>query len=116
MKVIHYSEIPPVAIDNETVKNVAGRVLIGKDDGATNFCMRRFEIGPGGFTPKHSHDWEHEVWVLGGRGEVFIEDQWHALKEGTAVFVPPNVEHQFRNVSGAPFAFLCLVPPQSPEI
>ncbi len=116
MKVIHYSDIPPIAIDNEMVKNVAGRVLIGKEDGANNFCMRRFEIGPEGFTPKHSHDWEHEVWVVEGRGKVFIEDQWHALKGGTAVFIPPNVEHQFRNNSDSPFAFLCLVPPQSPEI
>ncbi|HCY85798.1 MAG TPA: cupin domain-containing protein [Desulfobacteraceae bacterium] len=116
MKVIHYSDIPPISMVHPSVKNVAGRVMIGKEDGAANFCMRRFEIGADGFTPKHSHDWEHEVWVLEGQGEVFIEDQWHALKGGTAVFVPPNVEHQFRNTGDATFAFLCLVPSQAPEI
>ena len=116
MKVTHYTDIPPIAIDNEMVKNVAGRVLIGKEDGASNFCMRRFEIGPKGFTPKHSHDWEHEVWVLEGNGEVFIKDKWHALEPGTAVYVPPNADHQFKNVSDAPFAFLCLVPSQAPEM
>lgn len=116
MKLIHYTQIPPMAMDNDQVKNVAGRVLIGKEDGASNFCMRRFEIGPQGFTPKHSHDWEHEIWVLEGKGEVFMDNTWQALQPGTAVFVPPNAEHQFRNTSGTPFAFLCLVPNQAPEI
>jgi len=116
MKIIHYTKIPPIAMNNEQVKNVAGRVLIGREEGASNFCMRRFEIGVQGFTPKHSHDWEHEVWVLEGNGEVFMEDTWHALTPGTAVFVHPNTEHQFRNNSPAPFAFLCLVPSQAPEI
>lgn len=116
MKVIHYSDIPPIAMDNDRVKNVAGQVLIGREDGAKNFCMRRFEIGPEGFTPRHSHDWEHEVWVLQGRGEVFIEDQWQMLEKDTAVFVPPNVEHQFRNTGDTPFSFLCLVPSRAPEL
>ena len=116
MKVIHYSDIPPIAMNSDQVKHVAGRVLIGREDGASNFCMRRFEIGPDGFTPRHSHDWEHEVWVLEGEGEVMIENQWHALKPGTAVFVPPNVEHQFRNRAAQNFAFLCLVPSRAPEI
>ncbi|WDP92075.1 MAG: cupin domain-containing protein [Desulfobacter sp.] len=116
MKIIHYKDIPPIAMNNDQVKNVAGRVMLGKEDGAENFCMRRFEIGPDGFTPRHSHDWEHEVWVLAGEGEVFIDDTWHSLKPDTAVFVPPNIDHQFRNNSGAPFSFLCLVPSNAPEI
>ena len=116
MKISHYSTIPPVAMKGEQVKNVAGRVLIGRQDGAENFTMRRFEIGPDGFTPRHSHDWEHEVWILEGEGEVMIQDQWHALKPGTAVFVPAGVEHQFRNGADQNFAFLCLVPSKASEI
>ena len=116
MRIIHYTDIPPIAMNNDQVKNVAGRVLIGKEDGACNFCMRRFEIGSEGFTPEHSHDWEHEVWVLEGQGEVFIDDTWHSLKPDTAVFIPSNAKHQFRNNFGVPFAFLCLVPSQAPEI
>ena len=33
MKVINYKQILPVDMDNEVVKNVAGRVLIGREDG-----------------------------------------------------------------------------------
>jgi quercetin dioxygenase-like cupin family protein len=116
MKVINYKDIMPVTMDNEVVKNVAGRVMIGREDGANNFCMRLFEMGRDGYTPKHSHDWEHEVFVHAGLGEVFIEDQWHPLSPGTAVFVPPRMEHQFRNISENSLIFVCLVPPPAPEL
>ena len=116
MKVTHYKEILPVTMNNEMVKNVAGRVLVGREDSAPNFCMRLFEMGPDGFTPKHSHDWEHEIFVHAGNGEVWMDGKWHALSPGSAVFVPPNVEHQFRNPSAHLFTFICLVPSKAPEL
>ena len=54
----------------EGAKGVKIRWLIGEQDGAPNFAMRHFEVAPGGHTPHHSHDWEHEVFVLSGRGKV----------------------------------------------
>jgi len=116
MKIINYNDILPVTMDNDVVKNVAGRVMLGREDGARNFCMRLFEMGKDGYTPRHAHDWEHEIFVHAGLGEVFIEDKWHPLSQGTAVFVPPNVEHQFRNISDETFVFVCLVPPAAPEL
>lgn len=116
MKVINAKEIPPITMDNDMVKHVAGRVLIGKEDGAPSFCMRMFEMGKGGNTPKHCHDWEHEVFVHSGKGEVFIEDKWHPLSAGSAVFIPANVEHQFRNRSDGSLVFLCMIPSGAPEL
>ena len=68
MKLITYSDVKPTHFDNGPAKGVAARVLIGKADGAENFCMRAFEIAPGGHTPKHTHDWEHEMFVHAGPG------------------------------------------------
>ena len=116
MKVIKAKEIIPIEMNSDMVKNVAGRVLIGKADGADNFCMRMFEVGKEGHTPRHSHDWEHEIFVHEGTGKVFIEDQWHDMTGGTAVFIPPNAEHQIKNTGDTPLTFICLVPPSSPEI
>ena len=116
MKVLNYKDVLPVSMDNEMVKNVAGRVMIGKEDGAQNFCMRVFEMKKDGYTPKHTHDWEHEVFVHTGNGEVFIKDSWHPLSPGAAIFVPANVEHQFRNSGDAIFTFVCLVPSVAPEL
>ncbi len=116
MKVINYKDVLPIAMDSETVKHVTGRVMIGKEDGAKNFCMRVFEIQKDGYTPKHSHNWEHEVFVHTGQGEVFIKDTWHPVSSGHAVFIPAHVEHQFRNTHDAAFTFVCVVPAGVPEI
>ncbi len=116
MKAVRHTEIPEVQMKSPAVKNVSGKVLIGKADGAPNFCMRRFEIGPEGFTPQHSHDWEHEVFVLEGEGEVFLEEGWHPVQGGSVVFVPANVPHQFRNTGRDTLAFICLVPSGAPEL
>jgi quercetin dioxygenase-like cupin family protein len=116
MKVINYKEVLPIVMNNEMVKNVAGRVMIGEEDGAKNFCMRVFEMGKDGYTPKHIHDWEHEVFVHAGNGEVFVEDKWLPVSKGSAIFVPANIEHQFRNTSDETFTFVCLIPAGAPEI
>ena len=116
MKIINAKDILPVRMESEIVHNVAGRVMIGKKDGAQNFCMRMFEMGKDGHTPRHTHDWEHEIFIHSGEGEVFIEDKWYSVSKGSAVFIPPNIEHQFKNKSETTFVFLCLIPPGAPEL
>ena len=72
--------------------------------------MRQFEVAPGGFTPRHSHPYEHEVFVLEGQGVVLEGETEHPLSAGNVVFVKPNDVHQFRNTGDRPLKFLCLVP------
>lgn len=116
MKHVNYKDVLPVVINNELVKNVTGRLLIGNADGARNFCMRCFSIGAGGHTPMHAHDWEHEVFVHEGNGEVLMGDTWHAISAGSAVFIPGNTEHQFRNNTEEDLTFICLIPSGPPEL
>ena len=116
MKVIPYTDISPVHFDNDMVKGVAGRVLIGKKDGANNFCMRLFEIAPGGHTPRHSHAWEHEMFIHAGNGEIYCDGRWTEVLPGHAALVPANNEHQIKNTGSTLLKVLCLVPPQAPEI
>jgi quercetin dioxygenase-like cupin family protein len=116
MKVIRYREITPTHIDNDKAKAVDGRVIIGKNEGAENFYLRVFEVGPGGYTPKHQHDWEHEIFVHAGHGEVFGDGAWHAVEPGSVVFVPANQEHQIRSAAGETLTFACLIPSKAPEL
>ena len=74
MKITPYTQAQATHFDREPAKGIAARVVIGKSDGANNFCMRVFEIAPGGHTPKHSHAWEHEMFIHAGAGEVYR--QW----------------------------------------
>lgn len=86
------------------------RMLIGRSDGAQQFHMRHFEVQPGGHTPHHQHDYEHEVLIIKGKGVVKGEQGDHACSAGDVVWVPPHEKHQFRNTGNEPLEFICLIP------
>jgi quercetin dioxygenase-like cupin family protein len=109
MKVIPHKEIEAKEAD-EGASKLKVRWLITKETGAPTFAMRLFEMEPGGHSPLHNHDWEHEVYVLEGEGLVVGGKEEKKIKEGDAVFVPPNEKHQFKNNGKKILKFLCLVP------
>ena len=82
MKVAHFEQIPNDDVKMEGANGCRMRCLIGPDDGAPSFTMRQFEVAPGGNTPKHSHGYEHEVFVLEGAGVVLDSRGEHRLAAG----------------------------------
>jgi quercetin dioxygenase-like cupin family protein len=110
MKVNHYEAVPAKPVDMDGAHGCTVRSLLGQSDGTPTFAMRQFEVAPGGYTPRHSHDYEHEVFVLEGEGVVFEGDRQHRLASGDVIFVQPNEVHQFRNTGATPMKFLCLIP------
>jgi len=110
VKVKAYQQVKSEPVEMEGAVDCTVRWLVGEADGAPNFAMRQFEVAPGGYTPKHHHPYEHEVFVLEGEGVVLEGDQEHPLTAGDVVFVAPDEIHQFRNTSSTPLKFLCLVP------
>jgi len=113
MNVKHTEEVEAQPVTMEGSSGCQVRWLVGPRDGAPNFAMRQFEVAAGGYTPRHSHDYEHEVFVLEGEGVVFENDTAHPLRAGDVVLVKPNEVHQFRNTGASPMKFLCLVPNDS---
>jgi quercetin dioxygenase-like cupin family protein len=110
MKVSHYEQTPAKPVEMEGSAGCCVRWLVDEHDGAPTFAMRQFEVAPGGHTPRHFHDYEHEVFVLEGSGVVLEGDREHPLRAGDVVLVKPNEVHQFRNPGSAPLKFLCLIP------
>ncbi len=110
MKVSHYEKTESKPVEMEGASGCKVRWLVDEKDGAPNFAMRQFEVAPGGYTPRHSHPYEHEVFVLEGSGVVFEGDTEHPLRAGDVIFVKPDEVHQFRNTGDAPMKFLCMVP------
>ena len=50
--------------------------------------------------PKHFHPRQDESWkVLEGALSVFVDGEWHTLREGESMSVPRNVVHTLRNRS-----------------
>jgi quercetin dioxygenase-like cupin family protein len=116
MVIRQYAEVEATHFDNEKARGVAARVVIGKADGANNFCMRVFEISAGGNTPLHSHDWEHEMFIHQGEGEVYGNGQWYPVKPGRVLLIPGNEVHQIRNAGKESLIVVCLVPAKAPEL
>jgi quercetin dioxygenase-like cupin family protein len=108
--------IAPLTSHEQTTVTMAGaegakmRMLVGPQDGAANFHMRHFEVAPGGFTPHHQHDYEHEILILKGRGVANSVAGEQPLKAGDVIWVPANEMHQFRNPGPEPLEFICLIP------
>lgn len=109
MKVQHYTDVAAQDVE-QGAAGVKIRWLIDEKSGAPNFAMRHFEIAPGGHTPFHSHEWEHEVFGLSGEGAVVGEDGEGPFRAGDCVFVPPQEKHQFRNTGAEPLTMICMVP------
>ena len=109
MKIFNYETVAAKVAEGSASKT-AVRWLITKDIGAENFAMRLFEMEPGGYSPLHTHPWEHEVFVLDGEGFLFDGEKATPFKANDVVFVPANEKHQFKNDSDKPLRFLCLIP------
>lgn len=91
------------------------QVLVGPADGAPNFALRRFIMGPGGGMPLHTNRVEHEQYVLKGRARVTVGDAVHEVSAGNALYIPAGLPHSY-TVLDAPFEFLCIVPNTPDEI
>jgi len=110
MKVCCSRAVPQKEVTMEGTHGCQVRWLVGEPDGAPNFAMREFVVAPGGYTPRHSHPYEHEVFVLEGEGVVVEGSEPHAIRAGDVVYVVPDEIHQFKNTGAAPLKFLCVVP------
>jgi quercetin dioxygenase-like cupin family protein len=96
-------------VDMPGVKGIRMAVICGREHGAPNFSLRQFIVEPGGHSPRHSHDYEHEVFIVTGGGSVLLGGQERPLRSGDVVYVPADHEHQFK-AGQQGMTFLCLVP------
>lgn len=110
MKVQKADDIVARPVNVDGARSVEIRVLIGPDDGAPNFYMRQFVLAGDGCTPRHRHDWEHEVYILAGAGIVLTPQGDKPIAAGDCVFVPGGELHSFTNTGPDELKFLCLVP------
>lgn len=106
----HYTDVSALPVAMEGAERVLIRNLITSHEGAPTFAMRIFDVEPGGHTPLHQHDYEHEIFILEGEGELTEGRNIHPLVPGGVVFIPPGTAHQFRNPGDKVFRFMCLIP------
>ncbi len=110
MKISNIKEIPTENVDMEGAKNCKVQLAVTPNDGAPNFAMRIFSVSPGGHTPFHNHPYEHEIYVMEGKGSVWREGKEVSIKPGDVLYIPADEQHQFKNESDTSFKFMCLIP------
>lgn len=108
VKSVTAHEQSPVTMEGS--RGAKMRMLVGPADGAANFHMRHFEVEPGGFTPHHQHNYEHEILILRGQGVARSEQGERNFRSGDVIWVPAMEMHQFRNTGDGPLEFICLIP------
>ncbi len=114
MKIVHYDKVPLEPVYAEGAEGAQIRWLIAQKDGAPNFAMRLFEVAPGGHTPYHEHEWEHENYVLEGEGVLQTERGDLPFGPGDSIYVDPGMVHSYKNTGNTTLKFLCLIPHEQP--
>lgn len=97
-------------MNNDMMKSVLKKVLVSPREGWEGWVMRLFELGAGGYSPKHSHPWPHINYILHGQGTLHLDGQDYQLKTGSYAYVPGDKVHQFLNTGTEDFRFICIVP------
>lgn len=111
MKVTSLDKVAKVKVDEEGAKKVYKQVPLSKDDGSPTFSFRVFTIEPNGYTPFHTHSFEHMNYVIEGRGVVVAGDEEKEIRKGSFVLILPNEKHQYKNTSQDELLVLiCAVP------
>jgi quercetin dioxygenase-like cupin family protein len=84
--------------------------LIDEKLGAKNFLMRMFEVYPNAKSEIDKHNYEHEIFVLSGKGKAYVGKESFDIEEGDAFFIPPNEPHNIENTGKDILRFICIVP------
>jgi len=101
--------VPEEEVKMEGARGARVKWLIPKEVAET-FVMRMFIIARGGSIPEHTHDWEHEIYVLRGRGRIKVGDEEAELSSGMFAYIPPGVPHSYENTGSGEWVFLCIIP------
>ncbi|MEX3955767.1 cupin domain-containing protein [Trinickia sp. EG282A] len=73
--------------------------LISRELGSTSFITGYTSFDPGVEIPFHSHNCQESVVLMEGEAMLDIDGLAYPLKPHDVTFIPPNVNHRFRNLS-----------------
>jgi quercetin dioxygenase-like cupin family protein len=95
---------------NATMPGVSLRWLLSKEVGTPHFEMRYIEIEAGCNTQGDPHEFEHEIYVLRGKGRFEGKDQTVSIASGDAILISPGEKHRFYSTGDEPLEIICIIP------
>lgn len=106
MRVISYGEVEAKEVEGSSKLKI--RWL--NNEGSKTFAVRHIEIEPNGYSPYHSHPWEHEIFVLEGSGTTVGEKGGQSISVGDLISIPGEEIHQIKNTGKSTLKILCMIP------
>ena len=106
----HWTDVEATDVQMDGALGVTKRLVQGPADGTPNVAMRVFTLAPGGHTPYHQHEFEHQNIILQGTGAIRTPDGDIPVQAGATALILPGETHGFVNTGDGPFSFVCIVP------
>ena len=110
MIVANEKDVHAIVMESPEVKNAAMKALISPKEGWDGYVMRVVELGEGGYSPKHTHEWPHINYILEGHGTLHVDGKDTPVEVGSYAYVQAGSQHQYRKTGGGKFRFICIVP------
>jgi quercetin dioxygenase-like cupin family protein len=116
--VIHEAECPPEGWGDPLRGGGYWRTLFSADRTPTeSMTVGVAEIAAGGSSdfPLHRHAQPEIYYILAGSGIARVGGEEHAMRPGSALFVPGGIEHGIRNTGGDLLRIFYVFPASSFE-
>ncbi|MBN1105378.1 MAG: cupin domain-containing protein [Deltaproteobacteria bacterium] len=97
----------------EALKTPSGKSvwwLLSGEIGTPNFEMRYFEVEKGVEGKEERHPFEHEIFVIKGKGIIKSGQHEVRIQEGDAIYIAPDELHQFFSLGEETLGFICVIP------
>ena len=70
---------------------------------------------PGAGATPHTHEWEHAMYIMKGKGRMVIEEETGIVKKGMLIFVPRDTVHSITNIGKSELVVLGMSGPPKTE-
>ncbi|MFZ2412160.1 MAG: cupin domain-containing protein [Candidatus Methanoperedens sp.] len=82
-----------------------------KADLDIRYSLAHAVVPPGQTTTPHSLKTSEVYYIMEGEGMMHIDDETARVRQGQAVYIPPNSRQYIRNTGKTDLVFLCIVDP-----
>ena len=106
MRIYHYSDMP----DQPIVGDAPGARKRPLNDVGSAVSTAMVEVAPGGHTLRHSHAYEHTMFVFEGTGEARDGSGSTPLAPGVFLYIRPEELHVLYNTGTTPLRVLTIEP------
>ena len=82
-----------------------------KDELMLRYSLAHATVKPGDITYKHRLKTSEVYYILQGEGIMYIDDETEKVREGQAIYIPPDSVQRIKNTGKNDLIFLCIVDP-----